>query len=198
MNVHDIINEADLYDGSNVTLTQNRFNKSDSALSLTQGYYKMPPRVYFNGNFSLLTWVKIKQISYQARLIEVSNGRNNNNLAFILNYQSTLSPYFRLFSGSTTISLLKSSQQLEKDKWQHVTFVLSLPNVFIYIDGQLVGNDTATDIPMNVTRSVNYLGRSMWSSLDTDLNADLDELKIFNRALTKDEILFEMNNEIFI
>ncbi len=104
----------------------------------------------------------------------------------------------RVFSGSTTISLLKSSQQLEKDKWQHVTFVLSLPNVFIYIDGQLAGNDTATDIPMNVTRSVNYLGRSMWSSLDTDLNADLDELKIFNRALTNEEILFEMNNEIFI
>jgi hypothetical protein len=64
MNVHDIINEADLYEGSNVTLTQNRFYKSDSALSLTQGYYKMPPRVYFNGNFSLLTWVKIKEISY--------------------------------------------------------------------------------------------------------------------------------------
>jgi hypothetical protein len=33
---------------------------------------------------------------------------------------------------------------------------------------------------------------------DPNGDSDLDELKIFNRGLSKEEILFEMNNEVFL
>ena len=48
--------------------------------------------------------------------------------------------------------------------------------------------------------AINYIGRSSWYEYadNIDADADFDELKIFNRGLTKQEILFEMNNEIFL
>ena len=51
--------------------------------------------------------------------------------------------------------------------------------------------------PINVLRNVNFVGRSLdWSpsGYEMDTNANIDELKIYNRALTEQEIFNEMNN----
>ncbi len=49
----------------------------------------------------------------------------------------------------------------------------------------------------NNTRVFNYLGRScnFAAGDDQDLNGVLDELKIFNKALSQQEIQNEMNND---
>ncbi len=44
-------------------------------------------------------------------------------------------------------------------------------------------------------RDSNYLGRS-WHSSDSYADADIDDLKIFNRALSQQEIFYEMSNLI--
>ena len=46
-NVNDVIGGAHLYQGVNAGLTSDRFNQTLSALSLKNGYYKMPPGIYF-------------------------------------------------------------------------------------------------------------------------------------------------------
>ena len=50
-NSNDLIGNAHMYDGINVSLTADRFNNSNSALDIANGYLKLPPGVYFNGNF---------------------------------------------------------------------------------------------------------------------------------------------------
>ena len=47
----------------------------------------------------------------------------------------------------------------------------------------------------NITRTSNYIGRSNWM-VDQDANADYDDLKIFDRSLNQQEILFEKNNNL--
>lgn len=41
--------------------------------------------------------------------------------------------------------------------------------------------------PKNILRQVNYIGKSTWAS-DELANAVYDELRIYNRVLTQDEI----------
>ena len=47
----------------------------------------------------------------------------------------------------------------------------------------------------NVVRDSNFIGRSNWFlNGDKDVDADFDNLKIFNRALTQKELQLEMTN----
>ena len=49
----------------------------------------------------------------------------------------------------------------------------------------------------NATRLFNFIGRTDNFPTIPDINAIIDELKIFNRALSQKEIQFEMNNNIY-
>ena len=68
----------------------------------------------------------------------------------------------------------------------------------IYVNGILTDTvNTTYSIPIrNLTRSVNWVGRSNWYPQYDHPHAihDLDDMKLFNGALTNSEILFEMNN----
>jgi len=81
---------------------------------------------------------------------------------------------------------LDSYQPLTLNKWQNLAFTLSSPTAFIYIDGVLTGNGMFEqyNIPQILFRSINFIGKGNWySSLSTQslLDADLDEIKIFNQ-----------------
>ena len=62
--------------------------------------------------------------------------------------------------------------------------------VSLYINGVQFGSKSGY-LMNNVVRTTNYIGRSNW--IDPNINAVLDEIKIFNRPLTVSEICTEMN-----
>jgi hypothetical protein len=89
------------------------------------------------------------------------------------------------------------------NQWQHLACVYSFPYYFIYIDGTLVtapGSQTTYSSfnIKNETRTSNFVGRSNWyiNGVDQDADADFDDLKIFNRSLSQQEIQSEMNNNL--
>lgn len=196
MNTHDVISQADLYDGYNASLTTDRFGKSQSAIGLNNGYYKMPAGVYFNSNFSFMAWVKLREITHWSRIIDVANQGPYDNVAFALNKEIsggitsfiTSGTYFGLSYQTTTKFTLNS--------WQHVAFVLGYPNNYLYLNGNLMATATSAILPTNVIRKYNFVGKSTFPG-DGLAVADLDEIKIFNRALTQQQVQFEMTNEIF-
>jgi len=65
-----------------------------------------------------------------------------------------------------------------------LAFTVSYENALIYLNGAVVVSKPVSVMPSNVTRSVNFIGRSSWyliTDQDQDLDADLDEMKIFSR-----------------
>jgi arabinan endo-1,5-alpha-L-arabinosidase len=195
MNTHDVISESDLYDGYNASLTMDRFGKAQSAISLNYGYYKLPSGVYFNSDFSFLAWVKLKEITHWARILDVSNLGPVDNVIFAFNQERTGGIHYSSIIG-TVWSSHQTQSKFTLNKWQHIAFVLNYPNHYIYLDGVLISLTTNSKVPNNVIRSNNFVGKSTFPG-DKNAVADLDELKIFKRALTQQEIEFEMNNEIF-
>jgi hypothetical protein len=75
--------------------------------------------------------------------------------------------------------------------WHHLAGVIdaSTMKMALYVDGNLAQGDVATTVlPKDLgSTTQNWIGRSMWSA-DPYLNGSVDDLKIFNRALTAGEI----------
>ena len=101
-----------------------------------------------------------------------------------------------------------ATEALKLNQWQHLACGFSFPNYFIYIDGIEV-SDVASQTSLstfnlnNLVRNSNFIGSSNWYNTnggnDQHSDADFDDLKIFNRYLSPNEIQFEMkkNNLVF-
>ena len=196
-NVNDLIGNAHLYGGVNAALTFDRFGLQNSALSLTDGYYRAPSGIYFSGTqFSILAWVKVKIPKSWARLIDFGVTSTIDGVWVSFSSSNTGKPYFITQNGN--LIQTDSLTALNLTKWQHLACVFSYPDYLIYIDGkQVVSKKISTSFFIkNVTRNSNFIGKSNSANNDPNANADIDDLKIFNRALSQSEILFEINNNL--
>ena len=192
-NLNDSVGNAHLFGGINRNFTFNRFNISNSAINLTNGYLDMPPGVYLNSSFTLSAWIYPTKFVNWARVVEFANGAGVDTLLFAYSNQYSGKPTFDLY-GSTTYRVT-SSLQLKLNDWHHLAFSINESIAYIYINGTQTGVNPSFILPLNKFRTKCYVGRSNWGS-DGLAYANLDEIKIFNRALSQQEIINEMNNDL--
>jgi len=203
-NLNDSIANAHLFDGLNGRFTFDRYGLPNSALSLINGFYKVPPGIYFSGTkFSMMGWVNVRSNRVYSRMFDFGNGPFNENVVLSLSDGINGRAYIYFRSGSNEVyGFLTSSFIL--NKWQHLACVYSFPYYSIYIDG-VEATTPGSSVTFNsfdlanIVRTSNYIGRSNWygpGRSEQDADADFDDLKIFNRALTQQEIQFEMNNSL--
>jgi hypothetical protein len=200
-NLNDSFGNVHLFGGANALFGLDRFGVPNSVLSLKNGYYQVPPGVYFSGTqLSIMGWIKVRTFYPNSRLIDFGNGKDNENILLTLSSNTNDGkPYVMLRSGNNYF-FGNSIKSLILNKWQHLACVFSFPFYSIYIDGIEVttpGSKTnfASFSLANVLRSSNFIGRSNYPN-NQDVDADFDDLKFFNRALTPSEIQFEMNNNL--
>ncbi len=166
-------------------------------MSISNGYTQIPQGVYFSdGDMTVTVWVRPKFIINYQSLIDFTDFPVTNRVQIGLSYQMSGEPYFRVFN-STTSSYSSAGKNLTLNEWCYLSFVIAGQNKKIYINATLVANNIITVRPTNVTRTINYIGKS-YSTGYPNMQADIDELKFFNRALTQQEIQFEMNNNMFV
>jgi arabinan endo-1,5-alpha-L-arabinosidase len=173
--------------GSNVTLTSDRFNNPNSALDFQSGYNTLPGGVYFNGDFTFTVWIYYNQNPAWATILEFSNSR-----ADVVSFQSSLASTGSpgMVIGFSDFSETFFEESLETGRWYHVAFVLCGRTGKIYVDGQLKAS-SQLDRPANLNRDTNFVGGNSFG--DANLNAKLDELRIYNRCMSQNEINNLMN-----
>jgi hypothetical protein len=79
------------------------------------------------------------------------------------------------------------------DAYLTAQFHLQQMKVSIYINGILQVSLSTPYSPMNVVRNQNLIGGRTVRAGNDDLIAYLDDLRIYNRALSSAEILNDMN-----
>jgi hypothetical protein len=196
-NTLDIIGGADMYGGANFNFINDRFNRPLSAISLNTGYLKIPASDFFGtGKFSILAWVKARNLNSWSRLVDFGlSGKNaTDSIILALSNNTNGNPTLIINNNKTTLINSASNRQLNKAFWEHLTATYDYPNAYLYINGTMVMSGTTISPISTVIRDSNYLGRSYRSPPDINANADIDDLKIYNRALSQQEILDEMNN----
>lgn len=84
---------------------------------------------------------------------------------------------------------LNSSTTFPADQRTHVAVVFDDDNdtLSLYIDGQLAISEPETTALADIEDFQNYIGRSLYNP-DDELNADVDEFRIYNSALSADHI----------
>jgi hypothetical protein len=196
----DIVGQVTLFNGVNAEFSSDRFNISNSSISLLNGYLQAPPGVYFSGDdYTVMVWIYPRAFSSWSKIIDFGNGRSSNNIVCSLTRSTTGKPVLENFLVSKNVLSISSTQLLKLNVWQHVAFVYSNSTLAasIYVNASLFAAGKATG-PMNknVLRSSCFIGKSSWS--DPNINAIIDEFKIFTVALNQSQIVFEMQNEFFI
>jgi len=108
--------------------------------------------------------------------------------------------HYRLYTNGTTrmgfyANDLDAPASLVADEWQHVCFWLDVENESrrIYINGEQVAEDAGKN-------GIAYLGNAgltivgSWGTTGQKFNGLIDEVQIWNRALTEDEVLQSMDD----
>jgi RNA polymerase subunit RPABC4/transcription elongation factor Spt4 len=88
---------------------------------------------------------------------------------------------------------VKCKSRLTTQQWKHVVVTIGKEKTAIYVDGEEEASETGITIrPSDIRPVLNYLGRSQ-STSHPFLTADLDDVCIFNYAVTAEDVKEIMN-----
>jgi hypothetical protein len=193
----DVIGNAHLTVGANVAFVPDRNGNLNSATFLNSGYYTAPPGVYFSGDYTITAWINIQQTATWSRILDcgVGSGGNNRMHDLFFTFVDGQSPRPSLgYLSSSIATNFATTVTLNLDQWYHVAVTLSGSLAKIYINGGTPTSSSPFQIPTSVTRTECFIGRSNNHPQDEDAIAYLDEIKIFNQALSQDQIIVDMNS----
>ena len=196
-----MIGGAHLFNGTKASLTADRFGRPLSALNLNGGFYQIPPGNYFpTGQFTITVWCKLRQYGNWPSIVTFANGFHFDTVFLCFHAASTL-PHFSIYNGNISIASsysANSTSVIDLNVWTHlaITFDRNL-NHAIYINSNLEMIANSNKPLKNTTRIFNYVGRGDNFPGQPDIIGVIDELKIFNRAMTQKEIQFEMINNVY-
>jgi hypothetical protein len=181
--VNDTVSKANLYNGVNVDLVEDRFKTPNSAIRFSSGSYEMKPGFYFNGDFTISLWIRmLNPNSYDSRIISFTNEAVGDNIYLKL-YYNQASLYSIVRYSESTIS---SSVPFLYGQWTHLVATLSGSTGSIYMNGLLVAESNYMYIPRNINRTSSSIGRE--SSGEATLRADLDDLRIYNKSMIQSDV----------
>ena len=189
----------DIVGGANMTqvgtlssLVADRLGNLASAINFNGGYYRIPPGVYFNGDFTVTLWANLvyynSSVSKFSRILCLTNLVNNNwydPLVLTIKVQN-LGPELVIFNENLSTKI-SNILPFSLNTWHFLAFNLKTETAFIYIDGVLVASNTL-NIPRNVVRSYAYFS---YDPVESATYSQIDFIKFYNRALTSSEILTE-------
>jgi hypothetical protein len=187
-------NNGTLFGG--VTATADRFGNVGQALQFngTNGYIDVPDGVYFTGSdFTVSSWVKVAAYNYWSRLFDFGNGPANNNILMALTNLTTGRPATEIYNNTTSGGQFTSATTIPTNAWKLLTYTYANGIGTMYLNGVQIAQASQL-APLNVTRTINYIGRSNWAG-DAYANAAFDDFRIYNRLLSNAEIQSLLNEQ---
>lgn len=176
------------------TLTTDRNGNANSAYSFDgTSYIDIPPSATLNpSEITVSTWVKYTTQTSGYKCI-FSNWKDDGvndrtyNMAISPsdNFHSTVSP-----NGTPTATLCNSITTVTLNVWKHFLVTYNDTTLNVYIDGVLDNSVAATTIgPINTSaNNLLRIGAKNVSTPTEFIVGDIDDIGIWNRALTQQEI----------
>lgn len=137
-------------------------------------------------NFTITAWLKLETIKNWVRLFDF--GSDTDNYMFLSPRSASTGRFRFAFKNGGSEEAIDSNIIPTVGKWIHVAVILEGSTAIMYINGIEAGRNNAMTInPSMLGKTTqNYIGKSQWP--DPHLNGRVDEFKIYNYALTPNEI----------
>lgn len=186
--VNDVIEGKDLYAPVNAFSTVDRHGNSNSAIHLKSGYYTVPNGVYFNGDFTVMAWAKVNKLVSFSRLFDF--GISGSSVLIFFSEAGTGKPGVDVISSADLFTYSTFIKPVVLNEWFHIAAVLKDTTLSLYFNGVFQGSHLS-NIPIGINRNLNFIGKSNMGNPNAE--ADIDDFKIFNRALSLQEIIDDYN-----
>ena len=158
----------------------------DKSLSLTAQFVQLPYRVADSDELSVAMWVKWNTSTTQWQRI-FDFGNDEDHYLFLTPNSGTSKMRFAIKNGGDE-QILDCPSKLSSYLWKHVVVTIGKDKTAIYVDGTEVASTTGITIkPSDIRPVLNYLGRSQYTA-DPNISANYDDVRIFNYALSADEV----------
>lgn len=181
----------------NVTLTEDRFGKLNSAGSFNESdaYIDVPtdPSLDVTTECTFSAWILMK--TYKgARIVDKQTAGASDGYSFDVNAEISEQKTFRLVGGGVNCY---SPQLLELNTWYHVTAVYERGTVSLYINGEFVSSQTGSQNAIVQNAYSLRIGAAHPNSVKPEellWNGSLDDVRIYRKALNETQV-FDIYNE---
>lgn len=182
------------------TLTTDRFGKTNSAYSFngTSNYISIPGASLAPSQYTYAAWVNASNTTAYSQTI-ISIGGNGSDQAVALTNVTASNPNWNFFSyiyyAALPIPQVLSTNNVTTNQWHFVVATRTLNNLTLYIDGQKVGTVSSTGVaPAYATPIAGAIGSRYRADIQF-FTGKIDDVKIYNGALTDEEVSLLYNEE---
>lgn len=155
------------------------FNGTDQYAQVPSGFAN------FTSGITVLAIADLGFASSWERIIDFGNGPESNNIVFARN-GTTTNLEFHIYNGSTGALLRSLTSGISNNAWNFYGARADGSNYKI-LNLASSSSDTSAVLPLNVTRTSNYIGKSNWNG-NALFEGYMGVLAIFNTALSDSEI----------
>jgi hypothetical protein len=121
------------------------------------------------------------------RLLDIGRGQATDNILIARSNQTNLLT-LELFNGTTSAGYCQSSSDsILNNAWAHYAITLDGSRCRMYRNGIEIYSQNYSGLPSNVTRTLNYLGRSNWAA-DGYFDSGIGEISLYTRAISATEV----------
>jgi len=138
-------------------------------------------------DFSIATWVRLDTTGNWRRIFDFGNNTTTN--MYLTTTNGSVIRFAITTGGSGAEQRIDGSSALPTGAWHHVAVTRSGSTGRLYIDGTQVGQNTGLSLsPASLGSTTNnWIGRSQYSA-DAYLDGQVDDFRIYNRALSAAEV----------
>ena len=142
-------------------------------------------------DFTVAAWVYLNSSVWYPRIFDFGTSTTSGdpkNYVFLT--QTGTSLRYEILTPGTSAQQVNSTSTLPLNAWVHVAFTLKGSVGTIYINGVASGTNTSMTLNPSSLGSTdqNYIARSQWPG-DPAFQGIIDEFRLYNRALTADDLL---------
>lgn len=185
-NVDDVTGNG--YDGTHVGDPNYVAGKAGSALEFdgTTDYVDLPDGFAdFTTGLTITLWAKPAEAGSWARFLDFGNGASSDNV-YLSRAGAANTLHFSVYNAAAA-SQVEAQNALSLDVWQFLVVTMDgSGSVSLYKNGMQLATGTVS-VPNVVIRTSNFIGESNWQA-DALFEGAMDEVKIYNYAMTADEI----------
>jgi len=167
--------------------------RSSLQLDGSSAYAEMPTAI-LNGldELTISAWVNLNDLRTWQRIFDFGNGVDR--YLFLTPMSETGKMKIAIKNGGGE-QIINTETEFPVDTWTHVAFTWSGSSGILYLNGhEAARNDDLSLKPSDMAGTTgNYIGKSQFD-VDPYLSGQVDEVRIYSKALTADEIADQLTD----
>ena len=174
-------------------LTKDRFNNTNSAYSFTGNQITVPhnPALNLTGAFTITLWYVTSEYLNPQDLVIKGQDNTVGSWWTRIHTSSAKSPgaWFGLRQNGSGITTTNATT-LVTNAWMHFAVVISGTTAKLYLNGKL----SNTLLNIDLSNSASNTSPLTIGKVQYPFNGKMDDIKIYNRSLSEEEITYLANN----